>query len=227
MRYRYLLFDFDDTLLDFKQTERDAFHTAMKRCGLEDREGYLELYSEINHKKWLLLNEGQITKDEIFQTRFRDFFDAVGIDYDPMQFQQVYAKALSEPVYYMDGVVEVLRELSKEHEMYIVTNGIKAVQEPRLARCEFKSYIKDVFISEIIGFEKPQTEFFKAVFTKLPHLKREETLIIGDSLTSDIRGGNRVNIATCWLNPDKKEHNGIDAVTYEIQHLRELIDIVS
>lgn len=226
MSYKYLLFDFDDTLLDFKKTEYDAFHNAMERCGLKNEEGYLETYSEINHKKWMQLNEGLLTKEDIFSTRFKDFFEAVGIDYDAAVFNETYLQALSEPVHYVKDVVEVLRELSKNHEIYIVTNGVDAVQQPRLSRCEFRPYIKEVFVSEVIGHEKPQPEFFDAVFTKLPQLRKEETLIIGDSLTSDIRGGNQAGIATCWFNPCHKPHNGIDHVDYEIEELSQLLDIV-
>ena len=226
MKYKYLLFDFDDTLLDFKKTEYDAFHNAMERCGLKNEEGYLEIYSEINHMKWMQLNEGLLTKNEIFNTRFQEFFDTVGIDYDSALFNQTYLKALSEPVHYVKDVVEVLRELSKDHEIYVVTNGLDAVQQPRLARSEFQPYIKEVFVSEVIGYEKPQLEYFDAVFAKIPGIQKEETLIIGDSLTSDIRGGNQAGIATCWFNPEGKPHNGIDHADYEIQELSELLEIV-
>ena len=226
MRYQYLLFDFDDTLLDFKKTERDAFQNAMIRCGLETKDGYLELYSEINHRKWMLMNEGLIQKDEIFRSRFGEFFEQVGIQYDSELFNQIYIEELSIPIYYIKGVTEVLSKLSKQHELYIVTNGIYSVQQPRFDRCDFKRYIKDVFISEHIGYEKPQKEFFDAVFRTLPSARKEEFLIIGDSLTSDIRGGNVVDIHTCWFNPENKPHNGIDAVDYEIRELKELFDIV-
>lgn len=226
MKYRYLLFDFDDTLLDFKKTEADAFHNAMVRSGLEDKEGYLEIYSAINHKKWMQLNEGLIAKKDIFETRFQEFFETVGITYDAVKFNQTYLTALSEPVHYVEGVVEVLKELSQGHELYIVTNGVEAVQNPRFMRCEFKPYMKQVFVSEHIGFEKPQKEYFDAVFEQIPGFKKEQALVIGDGLTSDIRGGNRAGIATCWFNPEGKPQNGIDIVDYEIKSLKELFDIV-
>lgn len=226
MSYKFLLFDFDDTLLDFKKTEEDAFHNAMKRCGLKDEEEYLQIYSEINHKKWMQLNEGLIEKADIFATRFLDFFKTVGIEYDSDEFNRQYMKALSEPVHYIEGVVEVLERLSKSHEIYVVTNGVQAVQEPRLKRSEFAPCIKEVFVSELIGHEKPRKEYFEAVFEKIPEFDKTRALIIGDSLTSDIRGGNNMDIATCWFNPEGKAHNGIDHVDYEIKKLEELYSIV-
>lgn len=226
MKYRDLLFDFDDTLLDFKKTEEDAFYHALSRCNLKAEEGYLQLYSEINHKKWMQLNEGLIDKQEIFSTRFAEFFEQVGIQYDGVEFNRVYMQALSEPVHYVEDVVEVLQKLSKEHNIYVITNGVRAVQEPRLARSEFKSYIKDVFISEVIGHEKPQQEYFEAVFSQIPGWKKEKALIIGDSLTSDIRGGNRMGIDTCWFNPEGKPQNGTDHADYEIKKLKELLELV-
>lgn len=226
MKYRYLLFDFDDTLLDFKKTEAEAFHNAMIRSGLEDQEGYLEIYSAINHKKWMQLNEGLIAKKDIFDTRFQEFFEHVGITYDAFKFNQTYLKALSEPIHYVEGVCDVLWELSKEHELYIVTNGVEAVQTPRYTLCEFRPYVKQVFISERIGFEKPQIEYFQAVFEQIPGFEKEQALVIGDSLTSDIRGGNRAGISTCWFNPDGKPQNGIDRVDFEIKKLAQLLEIV-
>lgn len=227
MKYRYLLFDLDDTLLDFKKTEEDAFHNAMLRSGLKEEEGYLELYSEINHKKWMQLNEGLINKQDIFRTRFQEFFERVGIHADGDEFNQTYLNALSEPVHYVDGVVEVLGELNKNHEIYIVTNGLQFVQQPRLSRCEFRDYIRKVYVSEVIGHEKPSAKFFDAVFDDIPGFVKEEAIIIGDTLSSDIRGGNQAGIATCWFNPNMKPHNGIDHVDFEIRQLCELINVVS
>lgn len=227
MNYRYLLFDFDDTLLDFKKTEEDAFHNAMKRAGIEDKPGYLERYSAINHKKWMQLNEGLLTKQEVLITRFEDFFGEIGAKVNPEEFQKIYAQALSEPVHYVEGVTEVLSELCKDHELYIVTNGIKKVQEPRFSRCDFKDYIKKVYVSEEIGYEKPTKEYFDIVFADIPGFNKEEALIIGDTLSSDIRGGNNAGIATCWFNPNQKPHNGIEHVDYEIRNLQELLDILN
>lgn len=226
MKYNYLLFDFDDTLLDFQKTEQEAFYRAFERCGLKAEEGYLETYAQLNHEKWMLLNEGLMSKKEIFETRFVEFFQKVGIDYDGVRFNEIYLDALSEPIHYVDGVLEVLEKLSSKARIYIVTNGVERVQKPRMERSGIAQYIQEVFVSEVIGYEKPQKEFFDAVYAKVPELRPEETLIIGDSLTSDIRGGNLCGFDTCWFNPKKKPHNGIDHVDYEITHLAELIPIV-
>jgi len=227
MKYKYLLFDFDDTLLDFQKTEYDAFYRAFERCGLKAEEGYLETYVQLNQEKWMLLNEGLMSKQEIFDTRFVELFEKAGIDYDGVKFNEVYLNALSEPIHYVDGVMEVLEQLSKEAELYVVTNGVEHVQMPRMKKSGIAAFIRETFISETIGHEKPQKEFFDAVYEKVPHLNPEETLIIGDSLTSDIRGGIRCGFDTCWFNPYKKPHNGIDYPDYEITHLSELIQIVS
>lgn len=226
-KYKYLLFDLDDTLLHFGKTESAAFHSCMQQLGLEVKEGYYEEYHEINKRKWLELNEGLISKSDLVISRFEEFFNKFGMgDVDSHAFNDVYEIALGKKVFYVDEAVETLKKFSQKCEVYIVTNGTRDAQRNRLAKSELKQYIKDIFISEEIGHNKPSSEYFDYVFDNISSFQKEKALIIGDSLSADIRGGNNAGIDTCWYNSKRRKHNGIDKVDYEIKHLKELDKII-
>lgn len=223
-KYKTLLFDLDDTLLDFSLTERDAFFSSVSEFGLPDDEKSYQTYHEINRLLWVKLAEGRIGRDELLVKRFADFCTTLGRDdCDTKALARFYESKLGENVYYIDGANEVLKELSSECNMYIVTNGTAYAQRRRLSRCEFMAFVSGVYISQEIGAEKPSTEFFDIVSQKVPGFDRKETLLIGDSLVSDIRGGNRYGIDTCLfdLRKEKKSY-GDDIPKYRIESLYEI-----
>ena len=219
---RTILFDLDDTLLDFKASERDALRYTLASLGLEPTDEILARYSVINQKQWELLEKKLLTRDEVLVRRFLLLFEEYGICADACQAQEMYHHRLSQGHYYLPGAEEVLEQLQKEYDLYVVSNGTAAVQDGRIKSSKIDRYFKDIFISERMGADKPDPAFFEACFARIPHFKKEEAVIIGDSLTSDIRGGNNVNVRTCWYNPHglpKKE--GITA-DYEIRALSEI-----
>lgn len=227
VKYKYLLFDLDDTLLHFGKTENYAFHESMQKFGLEVAKGNYEIYHEINKRKWLELNEGLITKKDLVLSRFEEYFQMFEIkNVNVKAFNDLYEIELGKRVFYVDDAVETLQKLCKYSDIYIVTNGTKTAQKNRMAKCEFRQYIKGVFISEEVGYNKPSIEYFNYVFAKIPEFDKESALIIGDSLSADIRGGNNAGIDTCWFNSKGKAHNGIDNVDYEIKYLKELNKVI-
>ena len=198
---RTILFDLDDTLLDFKASERDALGYALSALGLEPTDEILSRYSVINQEQWELLEKKQLTRDEVLVRRFELLFAEYGIACDAQTAQDMYHHRLSQGHYYLPGAEKLLEELMQTYDLYIISNGTAVVQDGRIKSSGIDRYFKDIFISERVGANKPDPAFFEACFKKIPGFKKEEAVIIGDSLTSDIRGGNNVGIRTCWYNP--------------------------
>lgn len=227
MRYDVILFDADDTLLDFQKSEDAALRRAFEAFQLpltaEVREGYLE----INHGLWKALERGEIDKPQVLARRFQDTFEKFGID-GPKDgsFEREYQRMLGEGAYLVDDAPDVLNALQGRCTLAIVTNGVTATQTNRLRLCGLDKIIPHVFISEQIGVAKPQQGFFDAVFAALGEPDRSRVLIVGDSLTSDMRGGEVAGIDSCWYNPKGKPNDSAVRPTYEIRTLTELLSII-
>ena len=227
MKYDVILFDADDTLLDFQKSEDAALRQAFEAFDLpltaEVREGYLE----INHGLWKALERGEIDKPHVLAHRFQDTFAKFGID-GPKDgsFEREYQRMLGEGAYLVDDALHVLNALQGRCTLAIVTNGVTATQTNRLRLCGLDRIIPHVFISEQIGIAKPQKGFFDAVFAALNEPDRSRVLIVGDSLTSDMRGGEVAGIDSCWYNPKAKANDTDVHPTYEIRTLTELLALI-
>lgn len=222
MIYKTLLFDADDTLLDFHKTEEAALASAFAACQIPLTPQVKALYHEINQNLWKRFERGEIDRNTVVYTRFQKLFDALGIQADGRAFEDDYQARLGEGAFLIDGALEVYCELSKTCDLYIVTNGVSKTQRSRLSASGLLPYTKGVFISEDAGCQKPMKEFFDYVFSHIPGIDPSRAMIIGDSLTSDIRGGNHAGIDTCWYNPKGLSNNAGCTVTYEIRQLSEL-----
>jgi len=226
MEFEYYLFDADNTLLDFSASERDAFKNLMSKYGYSHDEEMKKKYDTINHGLWKQFEHGEITKDEVVFTRFGRLFEQEGIIHDGVEFEKEYQTALSVGHDVIDGAYEVLEELRRRgKKIYIVTNGVSTTQHKRLHESHIEEMVDGVFVSEEVGYQKPDKEFFNHVFSHIEYINREKTLIIGDSLTSDILGGNKAGIKTCWFNPFSQENDTVAKVDYEIKKLSELLEI--
>lgn len=224
MRYDTILFDADDTLLDFKQAEAVALKKVFSAYGYAFDDRVNDKYQAINQGLWKDLENGLITKDIITETRFATLFSQLGIEGDGIAFNRSYIKELAEGGYILEGARELCEELSKSARLYLVTNGISKTQRRRIAKAGVGRYFTDIFISEEVGFQKPQKGFFDYVFAKIHRFNPERTIIVGDSLTSDITGGKNAGIDTCWYNPEGKDCGGL-IPTYEIERLELIHDI--
>ena len=224
-----VLWDVDGTLLDFLAAERAAIRTCFSLFGLgECTDGMLEEYSRINVRWWQALERGERTKPEILVGRFTEFFGRYGIDpAAAVPFNEEYQIRLGDTIVFPDGALETVRALKGRVLQCAVTNGTKTAQQRKLRRSGLGTLLDRVFISEDIGVEKPAAGFFDAVFDSLGDVSREEAVIVGDSLTSDIRGGLNAGIRTVWYNPWGRTAPEDMPIDYEIRSLREVEAILS
>ena len=219
---RYLFFDLDDTLLDFHKAEAWAIRQALSHMGLTPTEEIVARYSAINQSQWELLEEKKLTREQVLVRRFDLLFQELGVDISSQETQKYYEEMLSRGHDFMPGAKKLLDTLDGKYEMYLVSNGTAMVQDRRLRESGIEPYFRDIFISERVGVDKPQREFFDRCFAKILDFDRTKAMMIGDSLTSDIRGGNNAGIRTCWYNPKKKLRRPGIQVDYEIHELLEL-----
>lgn len=227
MRYPILLFDADNTLLDFTMTEQQAFIEIMKRHGFPYHSEVKAVYDKINHGLWKRYELGEITRDEVVFSRFGKLFSKIGVEGDGVLFEQEYQDMLGEGSFLLDGAITLLAAAKRTgHKCYIVTNGVAKTQHRRLEASGIKRYADGVFISEELECAKPSHEFFDKVFAIIGEENRKDALIIGDSLSSDIKGGNNAGITACWMNPNHMTNETDAVVDYEIAHLDELYAIL-
>lgn len=229
MKYKTLLFDADNTLLDFNQTEMQAFEETMKKYGFPYDQEVKRQYDEINHGLWKRYEKGEITRDEVVNTRFGVLFNKIGVVGDGVTFEKEYQDMLGAGSFLMDGAITLLATVRRAgHKCYIVTNGVAKTQHRRLDESGIGRYVDGIFISEELECQKPAAEFFEKVFQAIGAKEedKKDMLIIGDSLTSDISGGNNAGIATCWMNPNHELNKTAAKVDYEIAHLDQLYEIL-
>lgn len=229
-RFTTLLFDADDTLLDFHKDERQALIKALTHFGVPVTEENIQIYSDINQGMWRQLEKGEITKPELKRTRFKKFFEAIDFhcNEDPLTVNEHYLSLLGEGGNTLDGAVEAVKSLYEAgYKLYIVTNGVAATQAKRLQRSGLLPYIKEVFVSESIGYQKPRKEYFDAVLEKIVEKDKSKILVIGDSLTSDIKGAMNAGLPCCWLNRYGKELPEEYEVDFEISDVKEVVGVVS
>ena len=227
-KIKVVLWDIDGTLLDFEQAEKYSIQKGFEIFQLgECTDAMLETYKKINRSYWEKLERGEVTKAEVLEGRFSDFFNQYKLDTSIVtEFNQQYQLNLGDSCpFYENGLETVL--LCKERVcQYAVTNGTKIAQDRKLEKSGLIHLLDGVFISEEIGYEKPAMGFFDEVFKNIGEYKKDEILIVGDSLTSDIQGGNHAGIVTCWFNPKKKKNDTQLRIDYEITDLMQVLDIL-
>lgn len=224
--YRYLLFDADDTLLDFKAAERAALDSLFKQVSIELTPKIREQYMTINHSLWAAFERSEITRDDVLHTRFKKLFEELNVTVPDINLEKTYQDLLASGHQTMADVFEVLDALKDKYELYIVSNGVATTQYSRLHASGLYPYFKSIFVSEDTGYQKPQIEFFEYVAVRIPDFDPSKALIIGDSLSSDIQGGVNAKIDTCWMNPGSLENKKQLPITFEIKGLKDLLPIL-
>lgn len=219
---RFLFFDLDDTLLDFHKAEAWAIRQALSHMGLTPTDQMVARYSAINQSQWELLEEKKLTRDQVLVRRFDLLFQELGVRISSQETQKCYEEMLSRGHDFMPGAQKLLDTLDGGYELYLVSNGTAMVQDRRLRESGIEHHFQDIFISERVGVDKPQKEFFDRCFDRIQNFDKDQAMIIGDSLTSDIRGGNNAGITTCWYNPKGKPQRPGIQVNHEIRDLLEL-----
>lgn len=196
--FEYVLLDADETIFDFKKAEKLAVLSTAESFSLRLSENDTEVYSQINMSFWKLLELGKVTRDKLKVLRFEKLFEHLGTsDINPQEFAKIYEDNLSENGILYDGALEFVRKLSEVSKVYIVTNGLKKCQHGRMDSSPIREFISGIFISEEIGYTKPDKRFFDAIFDTLGICDKSKVIIIGDSLSSDMQGGRNAGITTC------------------------------
>ena len=224
--YQTVLFDADNTLFDFSLAEREAIILTMQDFSIAPTEERIALYSQINDGMWKRLERGEITKGALRVVRFAEFLDAIGISANVEAMANTYAEMLSRQVYLVSGAVALTKALASTHRLYIITNGIASVQRRRFAASPLAPYFQGLFISEELGYEKPHPAFFDEVSRRVPHFDGATTLVVGDSLSSDMAGGIGAGLDTCWYNPQNAPNSKNLPITYTVRTLEEILPLV-
>lgn len=223
-----LLWDVDNTLLDFSAAERAAIKSLFREYGLGTcSEEMLRRYAAINMAYWERLERGEITKPEVLLGRFREFFAVEGIDTAiAPEFNEKYQLCLGDTIVYRDDSLHIIESLRGKVRQYVVSNGTITAQTKKLRLSGIGALMDGIFLSEELGAEKPNVEFFDKVFSVLGDVDRNQVMIVGDSLTSDILGGRNVGIVTCWYNPSRKPAAGGIHPHHEIADLHEVFQLI-
>ena len=228
MKYDIIIFDADETLFDFKKSERDAFKNTILEFNINYDENYhLKIYKDINTAIWKELEDGLITQQKLKVERFKRLSDALNASFDEVEFSKSYMKHLSYASFLYDDSLALIESLSKDYRLSIITNGLKDVQNNRIRKSIIGKYFEDIVISEEVGVSKPDPKIFEHALNNLNYTDKNKVLMVGDSLTSDIQGGINFNIDTCWFNPNKIVNGSKIKPTYEISNLMDLKKIIN
>lgn len=225
MSYKILLFDLDDTLLDFGANEIDSLNKLFHLHGYVFSDKLFRVYNSINKQLWTDYENGNIALDEVLNSRFSETLLKLGITVDGMEWENQYRELLGNGHQLIDGALELCQSLSVSHRLFVITNGITKTQIKRLKHAGLYRFLEDIFDSQSIGFQKPSKEFFDYVMDHIKDFKIREALIIGDSLNTDIKGGLLSGIDTCWINRKSEKYSAEIQSTYTITSLTELCDI--
>ena len=225
---KVILWDIDATLLDFLAAEKAAIRFCFEKFGLgECTDEMLKRYSVINRRYWEMLEKGEMSKAEILVNRFKEFFASEGIATDcEKAFNDTYQVALGDTICFRDNGYELVKKFKGQYKQYVVTNGTFIAQERKLKKSGIGELVEESFISDLIGYEKPAMEFFDHVFENIGHYEKDEVIIVGDSLTSDMQGGNNAGILCCWYNPNHLENTKNIKIDHEIDNLWQLEEIL-
>ena len=226
-KYYCILFDADNTLLNFDVAESKALADTLRNYGIEPDAETVQTYRTINGELWHQLEKGQIRRDKLMAERFTRFLKAVNAAGSGAEMNQYYLDQLStHPDLAAPNVLDVMKELAEVATLAVVTNGFDRVQSRRVAESGLKEFVEEVFVSEKFDSEKPNRKIFDTALRSLGVENRERVLMVGDSLTSDIQGGINAGLDTCWYNPNHAENPGKVIPTYEIASLEELYPLV-
>ncbi|MDF2883580.1 MAG: superfamily [Clostridiaceae bacterium] len=224
MRYKNIIFDADETLFDFKKSERYAFEKTIVEFNIEyDEEYHLKIYQDINTVIWKEFEKGLITQKKLKTERFKRLSDKLNMKFDETEFAKSYMKHLSNASFLFDDSIKLIEDLNKNYTLSIVTNGLKDVQDKRIRKSVIGKYFNTVVVSEEVEVSKPNPKIFQYA---LNNTDKSQVLVVGDSLTSDIQGGINLGVDTCWFNSNKIVNKTAIKPTYEISNLFQLKDIL-
>ena len=227
MTYKFLLFDLDHTLLDFDAAEDVALSQLLNEEGVEDIQAYKNYYVPMNKALWKDLEQKKITKQELVNTRFAKLFAHFGIEKDGAYLAERYQFFLSKQGQIFPSVEDLLKKLiSRGYELYAATNGITFIQTGRLEQSGIATFFKEIFISEQLHTQKPDAAFYEKIGARISNFDKKYALMIGDSLSADIQGGNNAGIDTIWYNPHHLVNKSLAQPTYEVDSYQALLELL-
>ena len=243
-KYKYIMIDADGTLFDYHRAERESLENTFEYYGIEDKDSYFSsLYRKINHECWDMFEKGELNLEQLRLKRFSDLIEAGRLgNIDPLEMGRKYLGFLALSAHMLEGASELLEKLNKSFSLLMITNGIKEIQHSRIKEADIGKYFDALVISDEIGYQKPAPEYFDIAMDRIGNPDKSEVIVIGDSLTSDIAGGNRYGLDTCWINfegskpvcpHNEKVKGSEDCISgdfkpdYEVSSLLQIIDIVS
>ena len=228
--YKYLLFDLDHTLLDFDRAEDLALTYLLEEAGVASRDlkVYKDHYIPMNRSMWEDLNHGLITKPELLRTRFSRLFEHFGQEVDGSHLAGRYQHFLSQQGQELPQAHAFLSNVKdRGHKIYAATNGVSYIQRGRLQASSILPFFDDIFISDEVGAHKPSTDFFEKISDQVNDFHPDSALMIGDSLTADIQGGNNAGIDSIWFNPNGLVNETPAVPTYQVKNYQEILTILS
>lgn len=218
----FVFLDLDDTILDFHKAEDFALRKTLTELAINPTDDMVSLYSRINDACWKKLEKGEMTRAEVLTGRFALFFEQIGVERDPDLTWHRYENNIADTDFLLPGAIDLLSELSDRYELYAASNGTASVQDRRIAKARIAPYFKEIFISQRVGFNKPDKRFFELCFAQIPAFDKHRAVIVGDSLSSDIRGGKNAGITTVWYNPHGKHAPEELTPDYEVSALESI-----
>ena len=227
MKKPLVFLDLDDTILDFHWAEQRALSRAFREAGLDPKPEILDHYSDINRSQWELLERGILTREQVLVRRFQLLFEEQGIPASAEDVGRRYEELLSDGHRFIPGAEELLQELRGKARLFLASNGCAAVQEARIASSGIGPFFEDIFISELMGADKPSEAYYSRCIARVPDFEASRAVMVGDSLTSDILGGIRSGMHTCWLNPQRRPGRPDIVPEAEIRSISELPDVMA
>jgi YjjG family noncanonical pyrimidine nucleotidase len=226
MHYTTLLLDLDHTLFDTDTSEAAAFRHTLSAAGVSEPDRHFADYQRINRNLWAAVERGEVTPQHVRTRRFECLVAERSLDADPLFMAEAFVAGLAENGDLYAGAREVIERLCEHASLALVTNGLGEVQRARIQRVGIAQYFDAITVSAEVGAAKPGTEIFEITFQALDFPSKQATLMVGDSLSSDIRGGTNFGVATCWYNPSGKQAGPADRVVHDIRGLDELCKLV-
>jgi YjjG family noncanonical pyrimidine nucleotidase len=226
MKYELLIFDLDNTLFDYNKAENYALDKTLNYFRITSSEFLKESYRIINERNWQKLERGEITSMQLRELRFKEFGEHHGFNWDPAEVSRIYLEYLGKGGFIIEGADVLLNELRKVYPLASVTNGISDVQRSRLKNSPFEGFFNPLIISDEVGVAKPHADIFRILFEKAGSVDKKSVLMIGDSLSSDMKGASDFGMKTCWYNPGNLSLDSTARPDFIIKNLNEIRDIV-
>lgn len=225
--YAWILFDLDGTLFDYEHAELVALDETFRSLGLEPSDELVERYRRINGSLWRDYEQRAVSQAELRVERFLRFLLETSVPASAHKVAELYQDRLGRQTRFLPGAEQLLDELDGSHRLALITNGIASVQRPRLALSGLDRRFEVVVISEEVGAAKPAPEIFDAAFAAMEQPAKDDVLMVGDSLSSDIDGAAAYGLDTCWFNPAGRPAatENATAITYTIDSLDQLAPI--